>query len=96
MKIKLSKNQWEYIGQKTNWLKQSSKESASYKDKDKTLTIIGPGTFDPNFNYNATIKDELGTIEAVTEGTLKEIYLWAKDHNFSMPQSIKELQEKQI
>ena len=98
MKITLSKQQWEFIGEKTGWIK-IAKTTTTYKDKNntnRTLTLDGPDTIDPNFIYTATIKDELGIIESVFDGTLGEIYLGAKERKFAMPVSIRELQSKNI
>ena len=63
----------------------NSSSSKVYKDKDRTLTISGPPTLDPNLKYNATIRDEMNSVESVTsDATLSEIYLWAKEHGFTM------------
>ena len=96
MKITLSKSQWEKIGKQTGWIKIAETKK-TYKDKNntgRTITLDGPDTIDPNFTYTATIRDEMGTIESVFSGTLAEIYLGAKERNFAMPESIKELQAK--
>lgn len=95
-KIKLSKQQWEFIGKRTGWIK-TAETTTTYKDKNntnRTLTLSGPDTINPYFIYTATIKDELGIIESVFSGTLAKIYLAAKERNFAMPESVGELQGK--
>jgi len=58
-----------------------------FKDENRTLELSGQETLDPNLQYTATIKDEFGDVESVlTDATLSEIYVWAKEHNFSIKQ----------
>ena len=94
MKIILSKNQWEFIGKKTGWIK-TAETAMTYKDKNntgKTITLSGPDPIDANVVYRATIKDWLGSVESVFQGTLGEVYLQAQEREFAMPESVKELQ----
>jgi len=95
MKITLSKQQWEFIGNKTGWIKYAnSKRIIDKNNTGRTMTLSGPDVLDPNFSYTATIRDASGVIESVFDGTLKEIYLEAKARNFAMPETIQELQAK--
>jgi len=92
--IKLSKQQWEFIGKKTGWIK-TAQSSQTYRDKNnsgRTMDLSGPDSFDQNFIFDAIIRDEFGDVESVFSGTLAEIYLEAKVRKFAMPESMKELQ----
>ena len=82
-KFKFSKKEWEDVGKKAGWIKIASVKI--YQDNNRTLELSGQEVLDPNLKYDATIRDNTGTIEAViTNTSLQEIYVWAKEHNFDM------------
>jgi len=59
--------------------------SKTFKDNGRTLVLSGQDVLDPNLMYNATIRDENGIIESVvTDRTLSEIYVWAKERDFKI------------
>jgi len=97
MKIKLSKNQWKYIGIKSGWIKKSNinannkedKSVKTYNDGDRCLKIFGPDRMDPNFKYDAVIYDSSGIPEASTISLcLEDIYFWAMEHKFKIKNEI--------
>jgi hypothetical protein len=61
----------------------SSSAVKVYEDKGRTLSLYGPEVMDPNFKYDADIKDEDGQVESAINGvTLSEIFNWAKERGF--------------
>ena len=57
-----------------------------YQDGDRTLILHGLSpVLDPNIKYDVSIRDKFDIVEsAITNVTLSEIYLWAKEHNFKI------------
>ena len=95
-KLKLSRLEWESLGQKAGWIKKAQAEKV-YQDGDRTLTLSGHLVLDPNMKYDATIRDKFNDVESVlTNASLSDIYLWAKEHNFEMTNEIDDEQGSNI
>jgi len=99
MRILISKRQWESIGKQGKLTKTSGVSKHTYADKNgtgRTITLIGSDVIDLNVIYTGVIKSEYGSVESQFAGTLAEIYIQAKEHNFAMPETKEELQTAQI